>query len=139
MQKLDHCFASLLSGQDYETKDPLPGFENGLRAGMSRTDMVRCKSTVQQTRVVVIDVMSKEPEDEEEEEDDTQLPTEDENDSDQDGPMDWNKVDLSKKIDDLEDDELFMDQARVYEKTLVQLGETLMEGGGVGDIQISDD
>jgi len=101
--------------------------------------MVRCKSTVQQTRVVVIDVMSKEPEDEEEEEDDTQLPTEDENDSDQDGPMDWNKVDLSKKIDDLEDDELFMDQARVYEKTLVQLGETLMEGGGVGDIQISDD
>jgi len=139
LQKLDHCFASLLSGQDYDTKEPLPGFENGLRAGMSRTDMVRCKSTVQQTRVVIIDVMSEEP-GEEEEEQAGQQPTEDE-DSEMDGPTDWSKVDLSKKINLQDDDEdpMLMDMARVYEKTLVQLGEALIDGGGVGDIQISDD
>ncbi|KAK0644100.1 hypothetical protein B0T16DRAFT_430410 [Cercophora newfieldiana] len=143
LQKLDHCFASLLSGQDYETKEPLPGFENGLRAGMSRTDMVRCKSMVQQTRVVIIDVMSEEPE-EEEEEQVAQQPAEEDDDSD-DGPTDWAKVDLSKnskkktQLYDDDDDSMFMDMARVYEKTLVKLGETLMDGGGVGDIQISDD
>lgn len=138
LQKLDHCFASLLVGQDYDTKETLPGFENGLRAGMSRTDMVRCKSLVQQTRVVVIDVMSEVPEDEEEDEPTAQ---QDEDDSD-DGPTDWAKLDLTKKQKPvtLEDDEpMLMDLAQVYEKTLVQLGETLMEGGGVGDIQISDD
>ncbi|KAK0616442.1 hypothetical protein B0T14DRAFT_433679 [Immersiella caudata] len=137
LQKLDHCFASLLSGQDYDTKEPLPGFENGLRAGMSRTDMVRCKSTVQQTRVVIIDVMSEEPEEEEE----GHIAHDDEDDSEMDGPTDWSKVDLSKKINNRDDDDdpMFMDMARVYEKTLVQLGETLMDGGGVGDIQISDD
>jgi hypothetical protein len=138
LQKLDHCFASLLAGQDYDTKDTLPGFENGLRAGMSRTDMVRCKSLVQQTRVIIMDVMTEVPEDEEE---DGTTPQQHEGDSD-DGPTDWAKLDLTKekKPVALEDDEpIFMDLARVYEKTLVQLGETLMEGGGVGDIQISDD
>lgn len=110
---------------------------------MSRTDMVRCKSMVQQTRVIIIDVMSEEPE-EEEDEQVMQQPTEDEDDSDMDGPIDWAKVDLSNKnnnkiTDDDDDEPMFMDMARVYEKTLVQLGETLMDGGGVGDIQISDD
>ncbi|TQN73557.1 hypothetical protein CSHISOI_01933, partial [Colletotrichum shisoi] len=39
LKKLDHCFASLLAGRDIETKATLPGFENGMRAGMSTTDM----------------------------------------------------------------------------------------------------
>lgn len=138
LAKLDHCFASLLSGQDANTGEALPGFENGLRAGMSRTDMVRCKSTVQQTRVVIMDVMTDEPDEGPAEDDDvddpSQLPTDSEVD---DGPTDWSRVAL--RADDNEDEERHMDMARVYEKTLIQLGEALKEGAGVGDIQISDD
>jgi len=138
LKKLDHCFASLLAGQDLDSKEPLPGFENGLRGGMSRTHMVRCKSIVQDTRVVIIDVMNEEPEEEEDAAGAGQRATEDE--SDRDGPTDWSKVSLSKLVDEEEDDNpVYMEMARVYEKTLVQLGETLMEGGGVGDIQMSDD
>lgn len=135
LRKLDHCFASLLCGQDIETKESLPGFENGLRAGMSRTDMVRCKSIVEQTRILIVDVMSQEPDDEEDGAEESEPPlTADEAESDRDGPMN-----LSNGAWDEDEDRLQMDVARVYEHTLVQLGQTLGEGGGVGDIQISDD
>ncbi|UKZ76741.1 hypothetical protein TrVFT333_004451 [Trichoderma virens FT-333] len=71
LHKLDHCFASLLSGQDIETSETLPGFENGLRAGMTTTDMVRCRSLVEQTRVLMVEVMSSgEQEEEDDDEDD---------------------------------------------------------------------
>ncbi|KAK3682844.1 hypothetical protein B0T22DRAFT_295426 [Podospora appendiculata] len=138
LRKLDHCFSSLLSGQDIETKETLPGFENGLRHGMSRTDMVRCKSIVEMTRVLIVDVMTKErePEDVAEEEDgpwtadDTDIEmANDAEDGEDDGEDD----------DDDDDEDMQMDVARVYENTLVQLGLTLGEGGGVGDIQVSDD
>jgi len=136
LRKLDHCFASLLTGQDYETKEDLPGFENGLRSGMSRTDMVRCKSLVELTRVIIVDVMNKEPEDDEDVEEPEELLMSDDPESGVDGPAGrsskWNWLD-----DD--DEEFHMDVARVYEHTLVQLGEALGDGGGVGDIQISDD
>ncbi|KAK3998059.1 hypothetical protein QBC44DRAFT_313820 [Cladorrhinum sp. PSN332] len=133
LHKLDHCFASLLSGEDYETKEPLPGFENGPRSGMSRTDMVRCKSLVQQTRILIVDVMSRGVE---EMEDggapyDSQFETE----SGPDGPAGGS----SKGVWNDDEEELYMDVARVYEKTLVKLGETLGEGAEVGDIQISAD
>ncbi|KAK4168411.1 hypothetical protein QBC43DRAFT_310200 [Cladorrhinum sp. PSN259] len=136
LHKLDHCFASLLSGEDYETKEPLPGFENGLRGGMSRTDMVRCKSLVQQTRILIVDVMSRSGVEEVEEDgapEDSQFETEQ---SGVDGP-----VGASSKGGFWNDDEeeLYMDVARVYEKTLVKLGETLGEAAEVGDIQISAD
>ena len=136
LRKLDHCFASLLSGQDIDTKEPLPGFENGLRSGMSGTDMVRCKSTVEATRVLVVDVMSRERDaDDQDGEEPDQLLTADESESGPEGP------DHARRglWEDDDDDELFhMDMARVYENTLVQLGETL--GGRVGErVQISDD
>ncbi|KAK5662288.1 hypothetical protein OQA88_8194 [Cercophora sp. LCS_1] len=134
LTKLDHCFASLLSGQDVDTKEVLPGFENGLKAGMSRTDMVRCRSTVQQTRVIIMDVMVEELDEDEDVEEPSQQPTDSEAD---DGPTDWGRIAL--RVNDQEDEERHMDMARVYERTLVQLGETLKDGGGVGDIQISDD
>ncbi|KAH6613643.1 hypothetical protein B0J18DRAFT_494462 [Chaetomium sp. MPI-SDFR-AT-0129] len=129
LHKLDHCFASLLSGEDIETHESLPGFENGLRSGMSRTDMVRCKSMVQNARVVVVDVMSRrhamgvigEAEGE---------PTEDTEDSGLDGPGGtWN---------DEGEEDLYMDVARVYEHTLVKLGDTLGESG-VADVEMSAD
>jgi len=128
LHKLDHCFASLLSGEDIESHEPLPGFENGLRSGMSRTDMVRCKSTVQHARVVIIDVMSKRrPETVEE------VQTDETEESGTEGPggpggSGW----------DDDQESLYMDAARVYENTLVKLGETLGESG-VADVQMSAD
>ncbi|KAK0707877.1 hypothetical protein B0H67DRAFT_496310 [Lasiosphaeris hirsuta] len=137
LRKLDHCFASLLSGKDIETNEPLPGFENGLRAGMSKTDMVRCKSLVEQTRVLVVDVMGQQPDEEDgvEEVEHAWTPdTADEAESEPEGPD-------GRPKDFLDDDEerYHMDVARVYERTLVALGEALGAGGGVGEIQISAD
>jgi hypothetical protein len=133
LRKLDHCFASLLAGEDLETHETLPGFENGPRiGGMSRTDMVRCKSIVERSRIIIVDVMAKEPEEEEvrpeEHGDGTELDNDAETASGR-GAI-W---------DDDDDDDFHMDVARVYEKTLVKLGETLGEGASVGDLQITDD
>ncbi|KAH8646759.1 hypothetical protein BX600DRAFT_155556 [Xylariales sp. PMI_506] len=66
LRKLDHCFASLLAGHDARTGEPLPGFLDSagrprqLRP-MTRTDMVRCKSLADDTRVQVALKMSNEP------------------------------------------------------------------------------
>lgn len=128
LHKLDHCFASLLSGQDIESNDTLPGFENGLRAGMTTTDMVRCRSLVEQTRVLMVEVMSSgEQEEEEEEEDDDDDDETDGEGYDAGGNSAW----------DIDEDELHLDAARIYEKTIVQLGrrlgDSLGSGTGVGD------
>ncbi|KAM7191617.1 hypothetical protein V8F20_009224 [Naviculisporaceae sp. PSN 640] len=139
LRKLDHCFASLLAGHDIETKEVLPGFENGLRAGMSRTDMVRCKSTTESTRVLIVDVMSKahgNTEEQDEPDGDDQLLTADESESAPEGPSHRSRPVWEGETDD--DELLQMDVARVYENTLCQLGETL--GEKVGEpMQISDD
>ena len=70
LQKLDHCFASLLVGRDVKTRAPLSGFASSLLAstttaaaaaplpGFSRTDMVRIKSIADETRRLVAVVMS---------------------------------------------------------------------------------
>ncbi|ORY54964.1 uncharacterized protein BCR38DRAFT_479277 [Pseudomassariella vexata] len=60
LKKLDHCFASLLSGKDIRTHQPLTGLEPALlsRRGMTRTDMVRCKSLADETRLQVANKMS---------------------------------------------------------------------------------
>lgn len=145
LRKLDHCFASLLAGEDADTKEPLPGFENGTRlAGMSRTHMVRCKSTVQDARMVVMNVLGKEQEEEEEEEEDGETEEAHGNngsDSEDDGPMDWDRIAPKQKQqrETREDEEQHLDMARVYEKTIVQLGIALADGEIPGDIQISDD
>ena len=128
LRKLDHCFASLLSGQDIDTKEALPGFENGMRGGMTRTDMVRCKSVVEQMRVVIVDVMSRGYVEEEEEEEpyrqDTTT-TEAESGAEESGANSaWGE----------DDESVHMDVARVYENTIVKLGEVLGDGGGIGDI-----
>ncbi|KAJ0107429.1 hypothetical protein J7T55_009394 [Diaporthe amygdali] len=130
LSKLDYCFASLLAGQDADTKETLPGFENGIRGVINQTDMVRCKSIVEQTRVVIVDVMSEQPDenggnDDSETEDETEKEiTEAETDTED--PT--SAVESSGFVDpnwEDPDDELYMDVARVYEKTLVQLGEVM--------------
>ena len=97
--KLDHCFASLLLGRDINTNEPLPGFEAGPNFGMTATDKVRCKSIVEQTRLLIVDVMRK-PHVEEVRNGETDN-------------------------DDDADDDLLMDVATVYEDTLTQLGDSL--------------
>lgn len=83
---------------------------------MSKTDMVRLKSTVQQTRVVIVDVLDNDDDGETsrvEELDDQDGEEVDDYDGDE-----W---------DDREKERMFMDVARVYENTLVKLGELLLE------------
>ncbi len=98
---------------------------------MSKTDMVRCKSLVEQTRVLIVDVMSKEPDPDDDDGDETEITLTGE-DTDMDAPP---RVGIWEE----DDERLHMDVARVYEKTLVALGEALGEGGGVAPVQISDD
>lgn len=134
LNKLDYCFASLLAGQDIDSKETLPGFENGIRGVVTKTDMVRCKSIVEQTRVVIVEVMSKQPDendgnDESETEDETEKEvTEAETDTE----GNYSAAESTGFVDpnwEDPDDELHMDVARVYEKTLVQLGEVMDQAG----------
>ena len=74
LRKLDYCFASLLSGEDLETREPLPGFEQGVRrAGMTQTDMVRCRSIAEQSRISVVDVFQRGPPDPLDEDNDARI------------------------------------------------------------------
>ncbi|KID86123.1 meiotic recombination protein DMC1 [Metarhizium guizhouense ARSEF 977] len=122
LRKLDHCFASLLRGQDMDTNETLPGFENGLRSGMTTTDMVRCRSLVEQTRVLIVEVLSSGDVDDEDDEDEDE-------DTDMDGDGDESAAEAGGNRTptpwDIEEERLHMDAARIYENTIVQLGERL--------------
>ena len=103
--------------------------------------MVRCRSLVEQGRVVIVDVMSRGRREED------GVGQEGEVDEEGDEEMDEGEVDAesgpdgpgpeSRSVWD-EDEGLFMDVARVYENTLVKLGDTLGEPG-VGVVQMSAD
>jgi hypothetical protein len=112
LRKLDHAFSSLLKGSDSDTGEILPGFARGMRGGMSKTDMVRCKGLVEATRVLIVDVMNNQLE-----EDGTTEESGVETDLEEDASMDTEQS-------------FEMDVARVYEQTIVQLGERL-DGNGV--------
>lgn len=111
--KLDHAFSSLMKGEDSVTGELLPGFQCSKRAGMSKTDMVRCKGLVEGTRVLMVDLMDKEPELER-----------DIGESDADTDVDMEST-WDPEIEKFE-----MSVARVYEQTIVQLGELLESNGG---------
>ncbi|PHH69570.1 hypothetical protein CDD82_7666 [Ophiocordyceps australis] len=123
LRKLDHCFASLLRGADTDTNEALPGFENGLRMGMTVTDMVRCRSIVEQARILIVEIMSQPAPDEEDDEGvgETTAETETEDEA----------CVGHECSDDHDEARLHMDAARVFEKTIVQLGERLGEPLGV--------
>ncbi|KAB8290726.1 hypothetical protein EYC80_008363 [Monilinia laxa] len=131
LRKLDHAFASLLKGEDYVTGEVLPGFVSGRRAGMSQTDMVRCRSIVEDTRVMIVDVMSSDiepqPEAENGVKDDGNGDAEDESGNGADS-MNLDGEDDSE----YDNDELAMDIARVYESTMMELGERLESGPSIG-------
>ncbi|KAH7351110.1 hypothetical protein BKA65DRAFT_252668 [Rhexocercosporidium sp. MPI-PUGE-AT-0058] len=112
IRKLDHAFSSLLKGEDSVTGEILPGFSGGMKAGLSKTDMVRCKGLVDSTRVLVVDVMGKEIED----------------DADDESGMETETDGETSTWDDVGDGKWEMDVARVYEMTIVQLGSSLDAG-----------
>ncbi len=88
----------------------------GLRAGMTVTDMVRCRSLVEQTRVLMVELMSQGTEEEEEED-------EDESETDTDNGLGGAQASAW----DTDEERLHMDAARVYEQTIVKLGDRLGE------------
>ncbi|KAI9643971.1 hypothetical protein NHQ30_007322 [Ciborinia camelliae] len=135
LRKLDHAFASLLRGEDSVTGEVLPGFLSGIRAGMSQTDMVRCRSIVEDTRVMIVDVMSKEVEP------DSETGNEDNSNGNGNGNGNGNNglgngtdgSDLDVEDDsEYDNDELAVDIARVYEETITELGERLESGPNIG-------
>ena len=115
LRKLDHCFASLLMGQDITTNETLPGFENGLRSGLTTTDMVRCRSLVEQSRVLMVEIMSKV----------RGTDYDDLNTDDGDTDTTMAPIEASWIV---EEDEIHLDAARVYENTIVKLGERIGDG-----------
>ena len=113
--KMDHAFSSLLQGQDIETGERLPGFDLGRK--VSTTEKVRIKSLIERTRVSVTNALSK---GDFEEDDEPGTP-------DEEGDLILDEVE-----DDHANDENFdMQTAKVYDRTLVEIG-TTMDGPAIG-------
>ncbi|KAL8989704.1 MAG: hypothetical protein Q9177_001462 [Variospora cf. flavescens] len=126
LRKMDLAFSSLLKGVNVETGEPLPGFQ-GRRGRLSTTEKVRMRGIVERTRVAVVEVAGK------------------------DGSLaDVKNVPLSatdteEDFDVTEDDDADiledesshrrweMDIARVYEKTIMELGMALDASGSGTD------
>ena len=106
LKRLDFAFASLIQGKDLDNGELLPGFGGG--RGVSGTEKVRIQSLVERTRVTVVEVMGS-GEHEMDEDDEHGDETGDEQ----------NGLDFDSGTD------LNMDIARVYDRTIVQLGDSL--------------
>lgn len=111
LKKLDTAFSSLIQGRDVESGERLPGFEGG--RPVSATEKVRIKGLVEATRVAVVELMNG-------------------NDFDPDGDAERgddlgvDQVDGSVHVDEEDDDdEVDMNMARVYDQTLLELGDWL--------------
>ncbi|GAB7344259.1 hypothetical protein MBLNU457_2136t1 [Dothideomycetes sp. NU457] len=113
--KLDHAFASLLQQRDIETGEPLPGFSMGKR--VSTTEKVRIKSLIERARISATTAMSKGDFEEDEE------PAASEEALD--GEL------ILESADEGDDEDWNMQIARVYDKTLVEIGDS-MDGPAIG-------
>ncbi|KAK3674096.1 hypothetical protein LTR78_005943 [Recurvomyces mirabilis] len=127
--KLDHCFASLIQGQDIETGERLPGFFG--YKGVSDTEKVRIRSLVERTRVGVIEVFKKGEFDMDEGDEDVKQSEEEDDDDDMDLDGELVLENPSSNVDDDEDDSHDMQLARVYDHTIQELGGSL-EGPSIG-------
>lgn len=101
---MDYAFSSLLSGKDLSTGKVLPGFLGNMNAGFSKTDMVRLKGLVDETRILTVNLIKN-----------VELEEKDNTD-----PK------LEKSLDFLEERDMAV--ARVYEHTIIQLGRLLELG-----------
>ncbi|CAK3943973.1 Hypothetical predicted protein [Lecanosticta acicola] len=124
LDKLDHAFASLLQGRDVDTGEALPGFTGG--RAVSGTEKVRIRSLVERTRIKVVETFKRgdfeyeEPEKEETEDEDKM-----DTDTDLEGALVLEGDDADAGED--EDESFDMSIARVYDRTMVELGDSLAE------------
>ena len=108
--KLDYAFYSLLDGRDRVTGQPLPGFESGQRITM--TEKVRLQGIVERTRVQIVDVARTHDFEDEAASDLGGSTTADESDAG-----------IFASRGDQDGDDLDLDVAKVYEKTLAKLAD----------------
>ncbi|KAK3653417.1 hypothetical protein LTR56_004621 [Elasticomyces elasticus] len=126
LAKLDRCFASLIQGRDVETGETLPGFDTGRRSGVSITEKVRIRSLVERTRVSVLEAFKKG-------EFDDEAPEADDDDEDDDEDMEGLLVlEGGRDAEDEDEDSWDMQLARVYDRTVQELGDALADGPGIG-------
>lgn len=116
LSKLDHAFASLLQGRDVDTGDALPGFNTG--RGVSGTEKVRLRSVVDRTRKCVVEAFRSADFEIETVVSDDEMQIED----DDDGGL---VVEGDEDEDEEEDPAFEMQIARVYDRTVVELGDSL--------------
>ncbi|KAI7646915.1 hypothetical protein KC322_g19337, partial [Hortaea werneckii] len=122
--KLDHAFASLIQGRDVESGEGLPGFEG--RRGVSGTEKVRIRSLVERTRVGVVESFKRgefEFEGVDGKEGDRMEVEEEE-----DGGLVLENGDPNAEEEE-EDGSFDMQLARVYDRTIQELGDSLEEPG----------
>jgi hypothetical protein len=117
--KLDIAFASLLQGHHVETGELLPGFETGRK--VNGTEKVRLKSLVDQTRMTVMDVIGIAGVEEDESVND-ETETEDDFET-------GDEMNIDDEVGNERDEERFgereMGVAKIYDRTVVELGDTL--------------
>ncbi|CAD0115537.1 unnamed protein product [Aureobasidium uvarum] len=117
--------------RDVATDEILPGFNTG--RGVSGTEKVRIKSLAERTRVCVVEVLNK-GEFDEEDDADTREPSPADTDMDGDLVLDDDDGPEDINVDDIADDDDWHTQtSRVYDKTMVELGDS-MDGAPIGII-----
>lgn len=137
LRKLDVVFASLLRGVHVQTGVTLPGFNNG--GGKVRTtEQVRIKGLVERTRVAVVEVAGKDARMMTMDLDSARriIETEDDFTTDGNETMDGstNDNETAPGFNTQEGSGKWeMDVARVYERTIVELGLSL-DSFGVGEL-----
>ena len=120
-KKLDVAFCSLLRGVFLDTGHQLPGFEGG-RGTPSTTEQVRLRGIVQRTRVAVVEVAGK-GDAATDYESTVGSGVEETTDDDDDMTIDGTNADTGHADREME-------VARVYEQTVVELGQSLQSENG---------
>lgn len=123
LAKLDHAFASLLQGKDVESGERLPGFEN--RRGVSGTEKVRIRSLIERTRRSVMDSLKsgemEEADASDEEDAGSKMETDHKDDLEGELILEGDGPYASGQ----EEESWEMQIARVYDRTMVELGDSL--------------
>jgi hypothetical protein len=103
---------------------------------MTTTEMIRCRSLVDQCRVLMVEVMRDPAEEDEEDEDEEGGNTDTDTDMDTDTDTETPAIKGWGSVEDDDEMMLQLDAARVFERTIVQLNERL---GDLEPIQMSAD
>ena len=116
LHKLDLAFCSLLQGVSTETGERLPGCEGG-RGKLSTTEKVRMRSLVERTRVAVVEAAG---------EDSSVLDAHTMSQAETDDDFNMTETDDIEQPDGVGAYRRWeMEIARVYERTIVELGRSL--------------